>query len=145
MGPIPTIGCCLLLSMAGHVFAISARFVGRAVLVKDGPHRITLPEVAEDHAIYTVIHSISRRGADYHLVIGCSNLSRGWPPRGGYCGSGIESYVEWLHIHEGKIVEQREGLYESCFRNRDGYSIAWKNGVLRWSVSGVDGSAAERM
>lgn len=58
------------------------------------------------------------------------------PATQGLCGGGMEGYITWLHVREGKIVERQAGLYESCFKNREGEVLGWKDGVLLWQSSG---------
>lgn len=111
-------------------------FVGEALVITDGTHRIRLPNVIGPHPESRIVHAVQKRAGEYFIVIGVSELSRGYPPRNGYCGAGIESHIDWLHVQEGKIVERQSGLYASCWKNRDGYSIEWEHGVLLWSTEG---------
>ena len=116
--------------------ALSARFVGESLVISDDARRVRLPDLIEPYSEYHVVHAVLKRAGDYFVVVGISELSRGYPPKGGECGAGIESHIDWLRIHDGKIVERQSGLYESCFQNRFGYSIEWQNGVLHWSTEG---------
>ena len=75
------------------------------------------------------------------MVIGSSELTRGWPPKGGNCGCGVESFIRWLHVRDGKVIATQEGLYESCALNRDGWNLGWKDGKLLWSTGGWQRSA----
>lgn len=116
--------------------AQTAHFVGESLIVVDGTSRMRLPDIIEPYPEYRVIHAVQKRAGEYFVVIGVSELSRGYPPKGGNCGAGIESHIDWLHVHDGKIVQRQSGLYESCIQNRDGYSIDWQHGILRWSSEG---------
>ena len=37
-----------------------------------------------------------------------------------------------------KIVKEQEGRFESCFKNRDGWDISWKDGKLIWISQGIE-------
>lgn len=128
----------IVLSMAvcSTCHAQKARFVGESLLISDGTQRIQLPKLIGQHTEYHVVHAVQKRAGDYFVVIGVSEFSRGYPPRGGECGAGIESHIDWLHVHDGKIVERESGLYESCQQNRFDYSINWQDGVLHWNTEG---------
>lgn len=91
--------------------------------VNSGQTRLRLPDVADPHAFFTTVHAVSRRGADLYLVIGSSELTRGWPPKSGNCGCGVESFIRWLHV-------------------RDAGGIAWQGGKLTWSSLDWKPSAA---
>jgi hypothetical protein len=117
--------------------AQQARFVGESLVITDGARRIRLAEVIEPHPEYRVVHSVQKRGADYFVVIGVSEWTRGYPPRDGNCGGGIESHIDWLHVRDSEIVERKSGLYESCRINREGYTIAWRRGLLHWTSQGA--------
>jgi len=115
-----------------------ARFDSEDLILRDGKVAIRIRDLADPHASYKTIHAVQRRGHDFYVVYGTSEMSRGWPPRGGYCGCGVESYIRWLHIKDGKVLEEREGRYESCFKNRDGWAIDWHEGKLIWSTEGIE-------
>lgn len=116
--------------------ALSASFEGPDLRVNRGQTRLRLPDVADPHAFFTIVHAVSRRGADLYLVIGSSELTRGWPPKGGNCGCGVESFIRWLHVRDGRVIGTQEGRYESCRLNRDAWGIAWQGGKLTWSSRG---------
>ncbi|OAI58070.1 hypothetical protein AYO49_01445 [Verrucomicrobiaceae bacterium SCGC AG-212-N21] len=116
--------------------AISARFVGTAVVIHDSDTKITIPDLTDEHAFYQTIHAVCSSDGDYFLLLGTSELTRGWPPKSGMCGCGIESYIEWLHIRSGKVIARKQAHYQSCRMNRDGWSIEWKSGKLLWSTRG---------
>lgn len=65
-------------------------------------------------------------------------MTRGWPPKGGNCGAGIESYIRWVSVENGKISKNSVGLYESCRQSRDGWRIVWKGGKLVWTTQGSE-------
>lgn len=113
-----------------------AHFVGESLVITDGTRRIRLPNVIEPHPEYRVIHAVQKRSDGYFVVIGVSEWSRGYPPKGGNCGAGIESHIDWLHVRDGKVIERQSGLYQSCVQNRDGYAIEWQHGILHWSTEG---------
>jgi hypothetical protein len=116
----------------------SAKFDSADLVVRDGRISFSLHDLLDPDAFYGTVHAVQRRGQDFFIVYGTSEMSRGWPPRGGHCGCCLESYIRWLHVKGGKIIEQQEGRHESCFRNRDGWSIAWSDGKLIWSTEGIE-------
>lgn len=113
-----------------------AVFRGEDIVLRDGGQRFVIPAIIDSHANYSTIHSVLRRKTDYFIVYGTSELTRGWPPKSANCGCGIESYIRWLHIRDGKIVAEQKGLYQSCAVNRDGWIIEWKDGKLIWQTEG---------
>ncbi len=132
----PFIVIALSAMLCSDGIAQTAHFAGESLVIMNAAHRILLPAVIESHSEYGVIHAVQKRAGDYFVVIGVSEWSRGYPPRGGNCGAGIESHIDWLHVHDGKVVRRQTGLYVSCIQNRDGYSIEWRHGVLHWSTEG---------
>lgn len=128
----------LSISASCAVAAPSANFDSDDLIVRDGRRSSRINGVLDPHAFYGTIHAVHRRGQDFFVVYGTSEMSRGWPPKGGYCGCGLESYIRWLHIRDGKIMEQQEGRQESCYQNRDGWSIAWQQGKLIWNTEGFE-------
>jgi len=134
----------LIRSLALCVSAIScaaasphASFQGENLVIRDGHRRFTLPSIVDSHAEFSTIHSVQRRGTDYFVVYGTSEWSRGWPPRNGKCGCGLETYIRWLQIRDRKIIADQEGRYISCLSNRDGWGIDWKDGKLMWRSEGL--------
>ena len=122
----------------GAVASPSARFDAEDLVIWDGSKSVRLHDVLDPHAFHKTIHAIQQRGKDFYVVYGTSELSRGWPPKDGHCGSGLESYIQWLHIKDGKVVAEQEGRYESCLMNRNGHSINWREGKLVWRSGGVE-------
>lgn len=116
----------------------NAKFDGEDLAIRDGRYSCRIAELLDPNAFYKTIHAIQRRGQDFYVVYGTSEMSRGWPPRGGHCGCGLESYIRWLHIKDGKLIEKQEGRFESCFSNRDGWAIRWRQGTLIWSAEGIE-------
>lgn len=100
------------------------------MIIDHGTKSVYLQKVIDPHALDSKVHSILSRGNDLYLVYSTTELSMGWPPRSGFCGSGRESYIRWIHLKEGKMVEEQEGHYESCVFNRNGGSIDWEEGKL---------------
>jgi len=136
----------LLLSFAFSATALDAHFEGSALCIQDGKTHFAIADLIDEHAFYSTIHAIHRRGPDYFIVFGVSEFSRGWPPRGGHCGCDVESYIKWIHVKDQKIIEESEGRFESCFRNiYDSSPITWKNGQLIWSacISVANGYSSE--
>jgi hypothetical protein len=115
-----------------------AAFDADDLVIRDGRRSSRLKGLLDRHAFYATIHAVQQRGPDLFVVYGTSEMSKGWPPRNGHCGCGIESYVRWLHIREGGIIARQEGRQESCFMNRDGWSIAWRQGKLVWNTEGIE-------
>ena len=70
------------------------------------------------------------RQSEYFILISARTWSRGYPPRNGYCGRGVESYIEWIHVRDGKIAERTKGLFESCFDSRYGGITGWRGTIL---------------
>ena len=95
-------------------------------------------DVIDSRPFYTTVHAVHRRRDTYYVVFGNSEWSRGYPPRDGLCGSGIESDIRWLAIRDGEIVDEQKGLHESCFKNRSSGPIAWKKHKLVWVATGPD-------
>jgi hypothetical protein len=126
---------------SARAYATSATFVGADLVVKSGETTFRLSGITDEYAFFTTVHAAARKGRDFYLVIGSSELTRGWPPRGGNCGCGIESFIRWLHVRDGKVVDTQEGRYESCRSNRDGWRIRWREGRLTWSSNGWRRSA----
>ncbi len=118
----------LITSVEGAV--PSASFEAEDLIIHDGTKSFRMQEVLDPHAFYGTIHSVQSRGEDLYVVYGTSELSRGWPPKSGFCGAGRESYIRWIHVKDGKIIEEQEAHYESCVFNRDGGSIDWQEGKL---------------
>jgi hypothetical protein len=132
---LPTL-ILLLAFISAAAQAISADFNGPDLVVRSGTTTFRLYNIADDHAFFTTVHADTKRGPDFYLVIGSSHLTRGWPPKGGNCGCGIESFILWLHVRDGKVINTQEGVYESCRSNRDGWTLGWKDGKLKWSTAG---------
>ena len=116
--------------------AQSVHFDGLSLIVKDGKRRIVLTNALEAVPETRVVHAVIKRGGDYYLVLGLREWSRGGPQPRGNCGGGTESYLAWLHVHDNKITERQAGLYASCFKNREGEVLGWKDGILLWQSSG---------
>jgi len=132
---LPIMITCIVFG-AATVHATSAFFYGPDLVVRSGKTTFRLSDIADEHAFFTIVHAAARKGRDFYLLIGSSELTRGWPPKSGYCGCGIESFIRWLHVRDGKVVDTQEGLYASCRANRDGWTIGWENGKLIWCASG---------
>lgn len=126
----------LCFAMGGApALATSASFDGPDLVVSSGKATFRLSGIADEHAFFTTVHAATRKGRDYYFVVGSSEFTRGWPPRGGNCGCGTEAFIRWLHVRDGKVIETQEGLYESCRSNRGGWDLGWKDGRLIWSAS----------
>lgn len=137
---LPILILCIAIGGA-TAHATSASFDGPDLVVKSGKTTFRLSGIADEYAFFTTVHAAARKGRDFYLVIGSSELTRGWPPKGGNCGGGIESFIRWLHVRDGKVIDTQEGLYESCRSNRDGWNLGWKDGRLMWSTRGLKRSA----
>lgn len=118
-----------------------ATFDGTDLVVRDGTQGFRLRDILDPHAFYATLHAVQRRGKRIFVVYGTSEMSRGWPPKNGFCGCGLESYIRWLQIEDGKVVARQEGRQESCIDSRDGWSIAWQHGKLVWTTGGIDRGA----
>ena len=110
--------------------AQTAQFVGETLVISDGSHRIRLLEVIQPHSIARCIHAVQKRKKDYFVLFGATEWSRGYPPRNGNCGSGLESHITWLHVREGKVLDRKEALYESCITNRQGWVLGWHGSIF---------------
>jgi len=117
---------------------LSVRFDGRDLVVHDGKQNFRLEALLDKRAFFGTIHAYQQRRQDYYVVYGTSEWSHPWSPGNGSCGCGIESYIRWLHIKDGSILEQQEGKYESCLLNRDGWAIKWEDRKLIWSTEGSE-------
>ncbi|MEY4244653.1 MAG: hypothetical protein RLZZ245_2238 [Verrucomicrobiota bacterium] len=127
-----------LMAAATACAAPSAKFDGTDLVIRDGATAMCIPEILDPHAFYGTVHAVQRRGADWFVVYGSSEMSRGWPPKSGYCGCGIESYIRWIHVRRGAIIRQQEGRQESCIQSRDGWAIEWLQGKLVWITEGPE-------
>ncbi len=125
-------------SVSTSIASPSVEFRDTKLVIRDGRKTFTLRDLIDPYAFFTICHAVQKRGHDYFVVYGSSEMSRGWPPRNGRCGSGIETYIRWLHINDGKIIDQQEGLYESCWKDRDGWLIEWSEGKLHWQADGFE-------
>ncbi len=121
---------CLTAGASSIAYAQSAHFVGESLVIKDGGHRIFLPDVIDPHPIARCVHAVQKRRNDYFILISVSEWTRGYPPRDGYCGSGVESSIQWLRIRDGKIAERTNGLFESCSDNRGGGITGWQDSIF---------------
>ncbi len=110
----------------------TVRFDNFALIIKDGRRRIRLENALEELPEKSIVHAAIKRGRDFYLVLGLSHWSRGGPHPRGLCGGGLEVSIDWLHVRDGKIVERQTALYGSCFKNREGEIVGWKEGVLLW-------------
>ena len=120
----------LALFIRSAVSAQTARFMGESLVIADGQRRIRLVDVIEPHPIARCVHAVQKRHGEYFVLISASEWSRGYPPRGGNCGCGVEAYIEWLHVRDGRITERTKGLFESCFDNRGGSVTGWRGTIL---------------
>src|ERR1043166_10266395 len=123
----------LAVCVAETARAQTARFVGESLVISDAGRRITIPNmtVIADHApIAPCVHAIQKRNSEYFLLVTTSSWTRGYPPRGGYCGSGVEARVDWLHIVAGKVAQADGDCYESCRRNREGHILGWRGSIF---------------
>lgn len=114
--------------------AFDAHISGDSLVITDSNKRFAIPDVVDNRPIATCIHAYQKRGDDLFVVFGAREWSRGSPPRSGLGGAGVESRVVWMHIRDQKIVDTREGLYESFWDNRSGKPPKWKDGKLHWGV-----------
>jgi hypothetical protein len=120
----------LAFALALTASAQTARFVGESLVISDGGHRIRLPDIIQQHPIARCVHAVRKRQADYYVLFGASEWSRGYPPRNGNCGAGVESHITWLHVRDGKVLDRKVALYESCFTNRDGWALGWHGSLF---------------
>lgn len=128
------------------IFGLSAAIAGAVpcgkfdsndLVIRDGKNSARIHDILAQNAYYSTIHALQRRGQDFFVVYGTSEMSRGGP-RGGNGEFGPESYIRWLHVRDGKIIEQQEGRQESRIRSSDGWSITWHHGKLVWFTDGFD-------
>ena len=124
--------------------AATVGFDNFALTIRDGQKQVTIQNALEEVPEKHVVHAVIRRNEDFYLVLGLSFWSRGGPQPRGTCGGGKEVSVSWLHVHGGKIVERQTGLYQSCFENREGEIVGWKDGVLLWQGWGVHHPSVDR-
>lgn len=130
------IAAVLLFLASGSLPATIAQFSDTAIVIRDGRRIIRLPDLIDPHSFHETLHALQKVGDTIYVVYGSSEMSRGWPPRNGNCGAGVESFIRWLKVVAGKIVDRQEGLYESCRKGRSGYSIAWRDHRLTWQTDG---------
>jgi hypothetical protein len=89
--------------------AITATFKNADLVISDRGQQSIIRDVIDEYAFFSTIHAIAKRGGDTFVVFGSSEMSRGWPPKNGNCGAGVETFIRWLHVRGGKIIEQHEG------------------------------------
>jgi len=126
---VVSVGCCPCMAQSVH-------FSRGSLVISDVYRKLVVKDTFSPHSWGEVVHAIQKRGQDYFIVVGVSELSKGYPPKGGNCGSGIESHIDWLHIRNGKLLDRQSGLYASCIHNRDGWAIKWESGLLHWTTQG---------
>jgi hypothetical protein len=113
------------LAIPGDGGAQTAHFAGQSLVISDGARRDTVAGVIASQPIASIVHAVRRQGAEYFIVIGARTWSRGFSSERGQCGSGTESYIEWLRVSGRLIVQRAQALYQSCWDNRDGWAIGW--------------------
>lgn len=121
---------CSISMLALTASAQTARFVGESLVITDGQRRIRLSDVIGPHPIARCVHAVQKGHREYFVLISARMWSRGYPPRSGYCGAGVESYIEWLQVRDGKIAKRAKGLVKSCFDNRDGGITGWRGTIF---------------
>ena len=135
--------------LAQPLMAITATRDGTTLVIRDGGNATRVQDHFDEHAFFVTIHAAAERGGKFYIVYGTSVFTRGFPPRSGHCGSGIETYIGWIEVSkEGEVLDAQRGLYESCSTNRHGGLIGWEGGKLRWLTTDLiedkrhpDGSA----
>ena len=115
--------------------ALDVRISGDSLVVFDGRTRFSIPDVVDYRPIATCVHAYQKHGDEFYVVLGVREWSRGYPPRSGLGGAGVESKVAWLHIRDQKIVNRDEGVYESFWDVRSGVHPKWRDGKLHWGVA----------
>ncbi len=123
---------CLCLSFSAN--AQTAKFSGTSLIISDGQKRIQLHDIIAADAFARCVHAVQKRNGDYFLLTTVGEWSRGAPPRNGFCGAGRENYLEWFQVHDGKITTHTKVLYASCFDNRDGRIIGWRDKIFTAQV-----------
>lgn len=128
----------LLGVLAFSAEAQTGRFVGKNLVIKDGNTSIKIPIVSDSvvppEAPY--VHAVLKRHGEYFVVITTHEWSHGAPADHGECGAGVESYVKWLHIVDGKVTQNTSGCYESCLENRDGEVTGWRGSLFIITTEG---------
>lgn len=82
-------------------YALLARFVDTSLVISNGAERIRLPDITGRTVISRVVHAVVKQQGDYFVVF--TVRAPTGRPSNGYCGAGIDSSVEWLRIHDGKV------------------------------------------
>ena len=85
----PILTLIVPITLCSASIAQKADFIGEFLVIRDGTRRIRLSNVIEPDSLYRVVHAIQKRATDYLVVIGVSELSRGYPAKNGPCGAGI--------------------------------------------------------
>lgn len=121
-----------------------ANFDADDLVIRDGKNSARIPDILAQHAYYGTIHAVQCRGDDFFVVYGTSEMGRAGPRRenGEF---GLESYIRWLHVRDGKIIEQQEGRKARSEMKRDRWSITWHHGKLVWITDGVDVEVRQNM
>jgi hypothetical protein len=73
---------------------------------------------------------VVKRKGEYFVLMTTSEWMRGYPPRGGFGGGGVEAYVTWLHVVDGKAGDTVSERYMSFHDNREGSIVGWRGSVF---------------
>lgn len=114
----------------------SARFVGTSLLLSDGPVRIEVPRITSSMPIERHVHSVQKRRGEYFIVVSIRATSD--RPPDGYCGAGTETNVQWLRLREGKVVDWKKILIDSCLFDRDGRVTGWRGTLFTFWTRGPE-------
>ena len=117
----------------------TARFEKGDLVISDGSSRIRLAEVSDPPGHTPrkpTVHCVKKVGEDYYLLVTTSAYTRGYPPKGGFGGSGQEHYLMWLHIAGGREVERVEHRYQSFIHNREGRVEGWQESIFTVRTEG---------
>ena len=117
----------LLLAVPYAGAAPTVGFDDLTLTIRDGTQKIRVENALDQVPIKHVAYAAARRDADYYLVLGLKEWT---------CGGGKEEFICWLHVRDGKVVERQSGLYNSCYEERTGSVLGWKDGVLLWRAEG---------
>ena len=125
----------LILPLCQKATGQTAHFSGDCLVISDAKQRFKLPGVGydaneDDPPTPPKVHAIKKLHGEYFVVISTSSWSRGGRMSHGAGATGIESYIEWLHIADGKIKDRKGFLYESWRHNRSGNGFRWQGSIL---------------
>jgi len=129
---------CSLLILADSCFAISARFQGNVIVIRDRRIKVRVEYWSDDQPRCRVIHSIQRRGSDYYLLVGPPLTNPSHPFEKSPCKI---SLFDWSKVSRDGFVSASHFFFVGSSVSR--YTMEWKNARLVLVIRDVKGSDAD--